>query len=89
VGDYPSMQAPLRARAGARMHAGQAIGVPGGRGPTILIQRHLDMALQDNEVSQFMRCAFSLRPIEDLFYALPFVKPSGDLDIVGGLTVKT
>ena len=35
-----------------------------------------------------MRCVFFLRSIEDLFDALPFVKPSGDLDIVGGLTVK-
>lgn len=43
------MQAPLRARAGASMHAELPLGRDGD-GATILIQKDLNMELQEGEI---------------------------------------
>jgi len=74
------------ARAGGRLYA-RGADTGGGRGynPN---SEELEYGIAGGRNPALMRMAFFLRPIEDLFNALPFVYPSGDFDIVGGLTAK-
>jgi len=74
------------ARAGGRLYA-RGADTGGGRGynPN---SEELEYGIAGGRNPALMRMAFFLRPIEDLFNALPFVYPSRDLDIVGGLTAK-
>jgi len=77
---------PPFARAGGRLYA-RGADTGGGRGynPN---SEELEYGIAGGRNPALMRMAFFLRPIEDLFNALPFVYPSRDFDIVGGLTAK-